>query len=299
MNEHNIAQFGTDGFGHQIFGIASCMALHGEILDDTKIYFDPHWSITKRPYSFEHITDENKLCEEYMKTAFNNFAVRNNFNHKTYNSVYPSTDEFHILGSRFPGKRNAPSGHGLLAKHTNNQILYLYDNAWRSVTPYIEKYRKKMILDWVENNDKLPKNRFTNKKTNIAIHMRLGDASKRKYNRYLKSNLEKVIDRCIKLYESPNIVIHTNGKVVVDDLHKANRLNVFSLRHDQLNYVEVCNEDTHVLNVLSDLIHADIMIKGDSALSGFASWIRIGKQNIASEKSTFLSDMLSLKEFIS
>ena len=95
MNITNIAQFGTDGFGHQIHGMASCMALHDKVINDSKIRFDPHWSINERPYSFEHITDEDGLCEQYMKKAFENFAIRNALQTiNEYSSVYPKKDDW-------------------------------------------------------------------------------------------------------------------------------------------------------------------------------------------------------------
>ena len=64
-----ITQFGTDGFGHQLHGLFTCLILHG-IRD---YYFDGYNYINHN-FSFEHINnDETIVVKEYLIACIKQF----------------------------------------------------------------------------------------------------------------------------------------------------------------------------------------------------------------------------------
>ena len=67
----------------------------------------------------------------------------------------------------------------------------------------------------------------------------------------------RVISYFEKKYPECKIIIHTNGNVPFNETDN----------------IIIKNNKTHVLNVLSDCINADIFILSDSSLSFAASWL--------------------------
>ena len=272
MDIKKISQFGTDGFGHQIHGMTSCMSLHGTKINDYEINFDPHWSINERPYSFEHISNtESELCKRYIINSLKNFAKRNNSQPNSYQNIFPSSEFWPDTKSwqRNQTKWKAFPKFTILEESRGVHTLHLYDNLWETSyqTGAMQSERDNMKLDWVTNNDKLPANRFNEKYTNIVIHVRLGDATKRSDNKKLSMELDSIIKKIIADFESPKIIIHTNGELAIETCE----------------FIEVKNKQTPVLEVLSDLIHSDIMISGGSSLSAFAVWVRPDKKNVCTK----------------
>ena len=71
MQKVAIIQHGTDGFGHQLHGLLSCLALHN--VDN--YYFDGYAFINKK-FSFEHINEENSIkVKEYFIEIIKKFII--------------------------------------------------------------------------------------------------------------------------------------------------------------------------------------------------------------------------------
>tara|TARA_Y100000389_G_C17312988_1_gene438954 strand:+ start:118 stop:795 length:678 start_codon:yes stop_codon:yes gene_type:complete len=147
----------------------------------------------------------------------------------------------------------------------SSNILYTLDNAYYfnkipinnderiEYKNNIEKYKELFI------NDKLPKNRLCEK--NIVIHLRQGDAMnypawKMRINTYNEKLIE-LINIFVKQYNDYTYYIHTDG----DPTFVTNILN-----NNNIPY-KLFLKDEHVLNVLRDLIHSNILICGCSSLS--------------------------------
>jgi hypothetical protein len=241
-----ITQFGIDGFGHQLHGLFTSLLLHG-VRD---YYFDGYMYINHK-FSFEHIKgDEAILAKEYLIACVKQFIKEYNLTPVTYNNYI------------FSG------GQSFIPKNSDSDTLYGIDNAYNfhHLSPLLNNEEEKKHTENINTmkkffiNDNLPKNRLVD--DNIVIHIRLGDATDRNGNQKYIYQILELIDLLNIKYPHHNYYIHTDGNVNFIE-EKLNKLNI--------NYT-LFNKPTKILEVLSDFIHAKILICGASSLSSVASF---------------------------
>ena len=154
----HIVQDSTDGVGHQLYGLFSCMILHN--IDN--YYFDAFYFKNKN-FKFDHIDIETaQKTTEYLITISNEFInyyklseikYQNNiFSHEIYNIPinYDSNTLYRLDNAYYFEK--IPNYNKIKLEHNNNISI---------------------IKNFFINN-KLPKNRL--KQNNVVIHIRGGDS---------------------------------------------------------------------------------------------------------------------------
>ena len=152
----------------------------------------------------------------------------------------------------------------------DENILYGLDNAYFFDKIKLNETEKIVHSENIHDmaplfiNKYLPSNQLSEK--NIVVHVRLGDAlttdrgeSINKYNK----TLMKLIDILINKYIDYEYYFHTDGNIdfILDKLKGMN-----------IKYT-VSGKKTHILNVISDLIHSKILICGNSGLSKVCSFL--------------------------
>ena len=242
-----ITQFGSDGFGHQLHGLFTCLTLHG-IRD---YYFDGYMYINHH-FSFEHISaDEAILVKEYLIECIKEFIKEYNLTRINYNNYTFSHEIYHI------------------PQHNNQETLYGLDNVFffDKIYPRLnneEQMKHVENINTMKNffiNDYLPPKRLVN--NNIVVHIRLGDAADRFNNQKYISQILELIELLNVKYPQHTYYIHTDGNVNFMG-EKLSSLNI--------NY-SIYNKNTKILQVLSDFIHSKIFICGISSLSSAASFL--------------------------
>lgn len=243
----HIIQNGSDGFGHQMHGLISCLALHGV----NNYYFDGQYFINKK-FSFDHIDKNNsKDVIDYIKTSVQLFIEINGQGIRKYNNIIHSHEIYNI-----------PDNYDI-------NTLYSVDNAYYFNRIPINKNEKMLHINNIEKykhcfvNEKLPKNRLD--KNNIVIHFRLGDAMVGRFdsiNNYNKLLLE-LLNILILKYENYKYYLHTDGNI-----------NFFTKHLDKKNIdYKLFKTSENVLNVLSDFINAQIFICSNSSLSQMSTFL--------------------------
>tara|TARA_Y100000389_G_scaffold203960_1_gene254285 strand:+ start:8585 stop:9454 length:870 start_codon:yes stop_codon:yes gene_type:complete len=236
----NIIHYGTDGFGHQLEGTIGLISMHiaGKINYIFKI---------NRDYSFEHNYSKglNNDAKKYMIHAIsklNEFFKQDLQKYDSYNKVH--IHEIYKI-PELPDK----------------STIYTIDNIYREPQDYMIQSQE-FIKDIYCNNPYLPSPTFKNfKGINIIIHIRLHDTANRQFE------LELLYSKIKQLQKDENhknslITIHTNGNMQNNIINPS-----------PYNNVKIFQKNTPVLQVLSDFIHADILIMSQSALSYIASWL--------------------------
>jgi len=242
-----ITQFGSDGFGHQLHGLFTCLTLHG-IRD---YYFDGYMYINHH-FSFEHISvDETINVKEYLIECIKQFIKEYKLTPINYNNYIFSHEIYHI------------------PQHNNQETLYGLDNVFffDKIYPQLNNEEHVKLVENINTmkhffiNDYLPPNRLVN--NNIVVHIRLGDAADRFNNQKYISQILELIELLNVKYPQHTYYIHTDGNVNFMG-EKLSSLNI--------NY-SIYNKNTTILQVLSDFIHAKIFICGISSLSTAASFL--------------------------
>ena len=238
----HIIQHGTDGFGHQLEGLFTCLILH-----NVKNYYFDGIEFMKKQFSFEHV-DENQMIilKDYLIEVISQFINEYDITKKIYKDCVRSHELWKI-----------PSNY-------HDDTLYSLDNVFFYKKFFldnkdIQKINQNMnkMKDYFINS-KLAPNRLDEK--SIVIHIRLGDATNRTgSNEYLKKIIGLIDILKIK-YKDYKYYIHSDGypKDIIDKINS--------------NYI-FYNRDTPVLTVLSDLIHSNILICGNSSLSMVCSYL--------------------------
>lgn len=238
----HIIQHGSDGFGHQLHGLFTCMIFH----DINSIYFDGYWFSQKR-FVFQHIHGKvANDCMNYLKQIGIEFY--NKYNHKkiTYKKYKHAHEIYHI-----PEKYEKDMLYSLdnvfcfdRAKLDESQTQQLYTNI---------KDMKDLVI-----NKYLPPN--TLKEKNIVIHIRLGDAmftSRRDEIISYNQKLIQLVNKLNETYPDYTYYIHSDGDVsFLTDI----------LKDKKVSFI-VKPKSTHILEVLSDFIHSKIFISGAGSLS--------------------------------
>jgi hypothetical protein len=244
----NIIQHGSDGLGHQLHGLFSCLILH-----NVGNYRFSGYDFIKKPFKFQHLTPiEEQQCKLYLSEVVKLFIQKYDINDRKFNGYIHSHEVYNI-----PEK-------------SDENILYGLDNAY-----YFDKINLSSIEKAIHNknicdmaplfiNKYLPSSRLPDK--NIVIHIRMGDAlttgrgeSINNYNNMLM----KLIDILINKYIDYEYYFHTDGNIefILDKLKDKN-----------VKY-NLSEKNTPILNVISDLIHSKILICGNSGLSKVCSFL--------------------------
>jgi hypothetical protein len=244
----HIVQDGSDGFGHQLHGLFSCMILH----NTDNYYFDAFYFKYKN-FKFDHIDIETaQKTKEYLIAISNEFInyyklseikYQNNiFSHEIYNipTNYDPNTLYRLDNAYYFEK--IPNYNKIKSEHNNNIAII-----------------KNFFI-----NDKLPKNRL--KQNNVVIHIRGGDALIdgrnnviRKYN----NQILELLPILFKKYKNYTYYIHSDDNVdfLIDLLNKNN-----------IEYFHFA-KSTNIMEVISDFIHSDIFIMGVSSLSTICSFL--------------------------
>ena len=150
-----------------------------------------------------------------------------------------------------------------IPKNHEQEILYTLDNAYYFNHVGLNtrnKMRRNKNLKSVREvfiNEKLPPKRFDK---SIVVHVRLGDSIDRKENASSRKRLKVLLRKLEKDFPDHDIHIHSDGK--------PSFLSGKYIFH---------TKETPVLTVISDMVHADILVCGVSALSYFCSFINKGE----------------------
>ena len=235
MPKVKICQYGVDGFGHQLEGTLRLISMS---LNGKADYQYNH----KKTYSFEHNNFNIKKLTTYFLKANDilQHILKKNTN-ETYKRIKKERRSFEQI---------------IKDDHKYEKNLYLYDGVPGSIKiplnfEKIEELEKSLPIlrkAFVKKNNILPPPSFNKQCITVVCHLRLGDAIGQ---RVLDTeNLIKVI----RHYQKNNkyrIIIHTNG-------------DVNHLKHPNTT---IYSSNTDVLQVLSDFIHANILIINFSSLS--------------------------------
>jgi len=248
ISKINIIQHGTDGMGHQLHGLLSCLALH----NINNYYFDGYIFI-KKPFNYEHINNIQKIhVKNYFIEIINCFIKEYNLNVKNYKKHIHSHEVYNI-----PMNYDTETIYSLDNAYYFNKIP-IDNNEMKEYINNIEKIKKFFI------NEKLPKKRLSN--DNIVIHVRQGDALNagrgnviNKHNKQLLNLIPKLVEK----YNKYTFYIHRDGDITfLTDI----------LMEKKINYVNF-NKNEDILNVLSDFIHSKIFISGHSSLSTVCTFL--------------------------
>ena len=255
----NIIQHGTDGFGHQLHGLFTCLILH-KIKDYS---FDGH-SFINKDFKFDHIKsiEEKKECKRYLIEIVKLFIANYSIQKNTYQNRIHSHEVYKI------------------PYEWDKNTLYSLDNVFYFDRIRLNNEEKKKHHGNIKNisplfiNKWLPTNSL--EKHNIVFHIRLGDAMKtgRKtsINNY-NGLILKLIDIFMHKYKDYTYYLHTDGKIkFIEKKLSQNKIKYF-----------ISNRKEPVLNVLSHLIHANILVCGVSSLSKICSFLGNKKLTIIND----------------
>jgi hypothetical protein len=258
MKKNAIIQHGTDGMGHQLHGLLSCLALHN--VDN--YYFDGYAFIEKK-FSFAHINQKKSInVKEYFIEIVTEFIKVNNQVKRNYKKTIHSHEVYKI-----------PNNY-------NSDTLYSLDNSYYFDKIPINKSQYEKYITNIEQikslftNEKLPQNRLSEK--NVVIHLRHGDAITsgrgkpiNNYNKKIVNILPKIINN----FKDYIFYIHTDGN--------ADFVTNILLKHN-IKYI-VYSKSENILNVLSDFIYSNVFLAGISSLSTVCIFLGNHKLTIVSD----------------
>lgn len=258
MKKKFVIQHGTDGMGHQLHGLLSCLALHN--LDN--YYFDGYAFINKR-FSFQHLNNKSQMhVKEYFIEIVKDFIKSNNQEKRNYKKIIHSHEVYKI-----------PNNY-------TSDTLYSLDNCYYFDKIPINKSQYKKYITNIKKikslfiNEKLPQNRLSEK--NVVIHLRQGDAITcgrgniiSKYNKKIVNILPKMINN----FKGYTFYIHTDGN--------ADFVTNILLKHN-VKYI-VYSKSENILNVLSDFIYSNVFLAGISGLSTVCTFLGNHKLTIVSD----------------
>lgn len=234
-------QDGTDGMGHQLHGLLSCLGLH----NINNYYFDGFIFINKF-FNFQHINIIEALdVKNYFIEIIRIFIIEYNLNVKNYKNHVHSQEIYNI------------------PKDYESETIYSLDNCYFFNKIPIDNNEMKEYINNIQKiknffvNEKLPKKRLCD--DNIVIHIRQGDALiTDRVDNIIKHNkqLLNIIPKLVEKYSQYKFYIHSDGDITfLTDI----------LTEKKINYVNFVKNE-HILNVLSDFIYSKIFITGHSSL---------------------------------
>jgi len=237
----NIIQNGTDGFGHQLHGLISIMALHGV----NQYYFDAI-AFTQKVFTFEHISKTESLeLAEYLTEVAQSFAIFHQMNVKKYKEIMHAHEVY------------------LIPEKYSSEVLYSLDNCYYLDRIPISLREKLQVKDNFSTLNQFFLNKKISSKNSeptIVIHIRLGDAMHTPRKNSLLKFKADVINCLPKLknkYPNHLFIIHTDGEI--PEIEKV-------LKQQQSDY-QINSKNTPILDVMSDMIYANVFICGNSSLS--------------------------------
>jgi hypothetical protein len=244
----SIIQHGTDGFGHQLYGLYTTLVFCNE--DD--YYFDG-MAFCKKDFSFDHISSHAEAddLKNYLIKSISLFSRDNHQIDKQYSKCVHAHEIFKI------------------PKKFDSSILYSVDNAFVHKNVMWESASDDRQIRWSQNirdmkkyfiNDQLPANRLV--KNNVVIHVRLGDAiiieGRRDSISNYNNSLMKLLPILQRQYPDHKFYVHSDGDA--------------SFLEPEIKNVVFFPKNTHMLELLSDFIHAKILLCSNSALSKVCSF---------------------------
>lgn len=238
----NICHYGTDGFGHQLEGILRLVSLSL----NRKAIYQYHIRST---FVFEHNNFAKEQLNAYLFKAFDILSAADN----NYRKMVKPAKILMTQNMHFGQIVNSD------ANYKNN--VYLFDGVGNGskLPPNFErsdelsKSLPALRKAFVEENAFLPPPSYSrnNSVINLCCHIRLGDAVGTRV--FDNDSLFAVIRffQQIAIQANINIIVHTDG-------------DVGHLTHPSTN---IFGAETNVLQILSDFIHADMLIITYSSLS--------------------------------
>jgi len=241
----HIIQDGVDGFGHQLDGLFTCLILHNV----NNYYFDGISFIEKK-FSFEHTNkEEGILLKEYLIESVNIFIKEYNLDKIKYTNTVRSHELWNI-----------PDNYCSTILYSLDNIFF-FKRIFKNNIEALEKINKNIShMKSYFINEKLPINRLNKK--NIVIHIRLGDAitTGRGNTIYPYNKKILLLIEVFKIkYPDYHYYIHSDGEPT-EIIQKIGN-----------NYT-FYNKNTPILEVLSDFIHSNILVCGNSSLSIISSY---------------------------
>tara|TARA_Y100000389_G_scaffold203683_1_gene253012 strand:- start:3795 stop:4637 length:843 start_codon:yes stop_codon:yes gene_type:complete len=247
----SVSQYGTDGFGHQLFGMMSLIAC-----SDISYVSFPHNG------KFEHLSkEESIMCKDFI----NNFLI----------NIFGDFENISKKKVIMPRRKNNLC---LKSFEFQKDIIHVFDNCWS--TDNIGKYIKKFEFDkYISNslNDLLTINRsFVTNHCNVVIHIRGGDGNNRTSGS-LRNGYLITVNNIIKKMSSQhkNITFHIHSNSQINTMFKSE------------NIICKCNSD--IMQSFSEMIFADVLIAGDSSLSLVAPYFNKNKLVIVPNETTCFS----------
>ena len=242
-----IIQHSTDGFGHQLHGLFTVLALHGiqDVLFDASAYIN-------KPFTIAHNANADGWAQQYLCHVVERF----------------SADHPLVL----PGARHLRhiSDFTHLATQSEEEVVYTVytlDNAYhfvrlrlyaRSAEQHqcnIKEFRRYFATD-------LP-NPFNKDTRTVLIHVRMGDAMRTTRAASILRGLRQLpsLLRALRTrYPTYNLIIHTDN---------SERLPVTLTRN-----ATVFGRDVPIKRVLCEMVHSDVLVCGNSSLSMVCCFLR-------------------------
>lgn len=251
VNTKIIFQNGQDGFGHQLHGLHSLLALHG--IDGYT--FDSLRYINK-DFEFDHFdyTSFPNLVD-FLKSGVNKYFENNHIQYEADYVIHP---------------------HEMIhEKDYMSDYVYSYDNGF----PLIDKYlNDKRVLN---NIEKLKKsfNSYKNQKDMICVHLRLGDAL------LTKARIKKLLLYTIKALLLVNKINKKNNYDVIIHTDGDNKILNIILKLFRIYNYHLYDKNTDILSVLDDMMNSKIFVSSVSSLSTVAT--SLGSQEVVYVPSYF------------
>ena len=244
-----ISQKGEDGFGHQILGMMSIIAL-------TKEFNEYEYVPYKHDGKFEHVDSDEK---EILKMFFGKMYELLGYDLNVDFEKYPTKR----IMSRMKNNYNFNEFNNLEWE----KYSYVFDNCWSLKNSGNILYKHRDSLRKSVLNEYLPiPNKFNNK-VNVVIHIRGGDGSTRQFSERTLNirNLNSFIRNIENIYSNKcyfHVHTNSNGKLRESEIF-------MGLRGEYKIY----GKEIPILQVFSDMIHSDVLLIGDSSLSIAASYL--------------------------
>lgn len=241
----NISQYGYDGFGHQIYGLMTVIAMNG-----IKNYKFDSSAYLIRLFRFGHLGFYEKIIvwRYLFQSVLIYTRLHGKFKIRTLRRFHSHEID------------NIPNTH-------NENITYTLDNVFypNRVLEHDEIkifYKNLSSLKKAFINDYLPAPILSY--PYIALHFRQGDAllydERRTQIMIFREKLSMALKKLRAEYGDYELIVHSDGPVdwVYDEWN--GKIKIFNRKHK-------------ILQVFSDLIHADVLLTAPSALSSAAAWL--------------------------
>lgn len=241
----NISQYGSDGFGHQVYGLMTVIAMDG--IRNYK--FDPSAYLI-RFFRFEHLGFYEKIIvwRYLFKSVLIYTKSHGKFKIRTLQRFHSHEID------------NIPKNYNENTTCTLDNVFY--PNRILNLNELKIFYKNLTSLKNIFINDYLPVPILSY--PYIALHFRQGDAllyDKRRIQIVrFKEKLSVALQKLRAEYNDYELIVHSDGPV--------------DWIYDEWNgRIKVFNKKQKILQVFSDLIHAEVLLAAPSALSSAAAFL--------------------------